>query len=179
MERLGILGKFAQKSENFPAMDKALRIVDFFPAHQPDFKRLNVSWIARYFTVEAHDLEQLDDPQHHIIDPGGHILLAEWNGQVVGTVALVSIEPGVLELAKMAVDEDFQGQHIGQRLGEEALAQARAMGARQVVLESNRRLTPAIQLYQKLGFRETPLVATPYARADIRMVIDLHPPQPF
>ncbi len=152
---------------------ETLRIVDFTPAHQPDFKRLNVAWIARYFTVEQHDLEQLDDPEHHIIQPGGHILLAELDGQVVGTVALAPAGPGVLELAKMAVDDAFQGRKIGWRLGVAALDRARKLGATQVFLESNRRLTPALQLYEKLGFREVPMTETPYDRADIKMSIDL------
>ncbi len=152
---------------------ETLRIVDFTPAHQPDFKRLNVAWIARYFTVEQHDLEQLDDPEHHIIQPGGHILLAELDGQVVGTVALAPAGPGVLELAKMAVDDAFQGRKIGWRLGVAALDRARKLGATQVFLESNRRLAPALQLYEKLGFREVPMTETPYDRADIKMSIDL------
>lgn len=152
---------------------ETLRIVDFTPAHQPDFKRLNMAWIARYFTVEPHDLEQLDDPGHHIIRPGGHILLAELDGLVVGTVALAPAGAGVLELAKMAVDEAFQGRKIGWHLGMAALDRARKLGATQVFLESNRRLTPALQLYEKLGFREIPMAETPYARADIKMAIDL------
>lgn len=153
-------------------MNDSLHIVDFTPAHQPDFKRLNIAWIERYFKVEPHDLEQLDDPERHIIDPGGHILMAELDGRIVGTVALVPTESGVLELAKMAVDEAFQGRRIGLGLGEAAIARARAAGARQVFLESNRRLAPALQLYQKLGFREVPMSQTPYARADIKMLLD-------
>lgn len=150
-----------------------IRIVDFSPEHQPDFKRLNIAWIARYFTVETHDLEQLDDPSHHILEPGGHILLAETEGCVVGTVALVPTGPGVLELAKMAVDDAFQGRRIGLMLAEAAIARARAAGATEIFLESNRRLAPALALYEKVGFREVPMAETPYARADIKMVMPL------
>ena len=150
-----------------------LRIITYHPRHQPDFKRLNVAWIARYFTVEPHDLEQLDDPEHHVLHDGGQILLAETAGAVVGTVAMVRVEEGVYELAKMAVDEAFQGRQIGKRLGEAALDWARQQGAREVFLESNRRLTTALTLYQRLGFQEVALVETPYARADIRMAIRL------
>ena len=150
-----------------------LHIITYQIQHQPDFKRLNVAWIARYFTVEPHDTAQLDDPQHHILDDGGQILLAELEGNIVGTVALVRAEAGVFELAKMAVDEAYQGRQIGKRLGEAALDWARQQGAREVFLESNRRLVPALTLYQRLGFQEVAMVETPYARADIRMAINL------
>ncbi len=150
-----------------------LQIIPYQAQYQPDFKRLNVAWIARYFTVETHDLEQLDDPDHHILHDGGQILLAETEGQVVGTVAMVRAGDGVFELAKMAVDESFQGRQIGKRLGEAALDWARKQGAREVFLESNRRLATALALYQRLGFQEVTLNQTPYARADIRMAIAL------
>lgn len=154
-------------------MNDDLSIVDFSPEYRADFKRLNIAWIAKYFEVETHDLEQLDDPEHHIIGPGGYIFFAKLNDRVVGTVALVPTGDGEFELAKMAVDENFQGRQIGKKLGEALITRAREIGARRIFLESNRRLTPALTLYGRLGFREVPLVPTPYARADIRMELDL------
>lgn len=154
-------------------MNDELTIVDFSTEYRGDFKRLNIAWISKYFRVEPHDLEQLDDPEHHIIGPGGYVLFAKINDRVVGTVALVPVSEGVYELAKMAVDEAFQGRRIGKKLGEALLARAREIGAHRIFLESNRRLTPALTLYERLGFREVPLVPTPYARADIRMEIML------
>lgn len=148
-------------------------ILDFEPRYRADFKRLNLAWISTYFIVEPHDEEQLDDPEHHILAPGGYVLLARAGAQIVGTVALVPFADGLWELAKMAVDPAFQGRQIGKKLGEAAIARVRAVGGRQIFLESNRRLTPALNLYEKLGFREVPMAETPYARADIKMLLDL------
>ena len=64
------------------------KVVDYQPEHQADFARLNVEWLERYFVVEPIDRKVLDDPQTHILDDGGHILMAIDEGQVVGTVAL-------------------------------------------------------------------------------------------
>ncbi len=154
-------------------MNDDLAIVDFSPEYRSDFKRLNIAWISKYFTVEAHDLEQLDNPEHYIIAPGGYIFFAKLNGQIVGAVALVPAGEGAYELAKMAVDEAWQGRQIGRKLGEALIARARETGAGRIFLESNRRLTPALTLYRRLGFQEVPLVPTPYARADIRMEMEL------
>ncbi|HLL97323.1 MAG TPA: GNAT family N-acetyltransferase, partial [Spirosoma sp.] len=77
------------------------------------------------------------------------------------------------ELAKMAVSPTMQGQGIGKMLCMTALNYARQLGVKTVWLESNRVLTPALTLYEQVGFREVPRVETPYARADIRMEITI------
>jgi putative acetyltransferase len=134
-----------------------------------DFKRLNLEWIEKYFVVEEHDLEQLSHPEEHIINGGGEILFALYNDDVAGVCALIKTGDDEFELAKMAVSPNFQGLQIGYKLGLHSIKIAKQMGAKRVWLESNRKLTPALNLYRKLGFKEIPLTFTPYARADIRM----------
>ena len=48
-------------------------------------------------------------------------------------------------------------------------------GARKVTLYSNRILSPAITMYEKIGFREVPMVKDLYERSDIKMEILLEP----
>ncbi|GAB2786227.1 DNA-binding MarR family transcriptional regulator/predicted GNAT family N-acyltransferase [Hymenobacter luteus] len=152
----------------------AVRIREYEPQFQPDFKRLNIEWIERYFRVEEPDLKALDHPEEYILQPGGRILLAEYQGQIVGACALLRMDADTVELAKMAVSPAAQGLGIGFRLGEAAIAQARALGSKRLYLESNTKLAPAIQLYHKLGFRKT--VAgqpSPYERCNIQMELVL------
>jgi GNAT superfamily N-acetyltransferase len=151
-----------------------VQIVAYAPTHRLAFRDLNRAWIQRYFTLEPHDHEMLDAPEDYILTPGGHILMAEIDAEPVGTVALIREADDRYELAKMAVAEGRQGLGIGRLLGEAAIAKARALGAKRLVLESNRRLAPALALYRSLGFVEVPVPAdTPYARADIRMEMTL------
>ena len=149
-----------------------ITIVDYQPAFAESFKQLNLAWIERYFAVEEHDLEQLNDPEAILAD-GGYIFFAQYRGEIVGTVALVTDESGNFELAKMAVDPRVQGKQIGKKLGLAAVEKARQVGVQQVWLESNTRLHPAIELYRKLGFYKVEMASTPYARANIKMKIDL------
>ncbi|WP_257873357.1 GNAT family N-acetyltransferase [Hymenobacter sp. J193] len=147
-----------------------VRILDYEPQYQPDFKQLNLTWIEQYFRVEAPDLLALDHPDTYILEKGGHILLAAYQSQIVGACALLWMEDETYELAKMAVAPTAQGLGIGFRLGEAAIARARTLGARRLYLESNTKLKPAIQLYHKLGFQKT--VAgqpSPYERCNIQM----------
>ncbi|MCU0634905.1 MAG: bifunctional helix-turn-helix transcriptional regulator/GNAT family N-acetyltransferase, partial [Gemmatimonadaceae bacterium] len=90
-----------------------VQIVDYTPAFQADFRRLNVAWIERYFVLEPADLEALDHPDEKILARGGQILLAQVDGRIVGTCALLPMDAGTVELAKMAVDESMQGRGIG------------------------------------------------------------------
>lgn len=147
-----------------------MRLLDYTPTYQADFKRLNVEWIERYFRLEEADLKALDHPDEYIIQRGGHILLAEYQGQIVGACALLHMDANTYELAKMAVSPAAHGLGIGERLGRAAIAKAKALGATRLYLESNTKLTPAINLYHKLGFQKTVAGApSPYERCNIQM----------
>ncbi len=139
-----------------------------------DFGRLNYEWLEKYFEIEAHDSVMLDNPTSYIIDKGGEIIVAIDRKIIIGTVALIRIDDNLVELAKMAVTEGYQGKRIGVRLLEKAISCAQEMGFKTIMLESNRTLIPALTLYRKFGFKEVPLNPnTPYKRADIKMELKI------
>lgn len=150
-----------------------ISIIPYSPTYQPDFKKLNVEWIEKYFRVEPHDLEQLEDPETYILPNNGHIFFAKLNDQVIGCVAMINMGETGFELAKMAVSPTAQGKGIGKMLCTAAIDYARQLGVKTIWLESNRVLTPALTMYASVGFREVPSVPTPYARANIRMEMTL------
>ena len=155
----------------------AVRIVPFDPArpeHHAAFRDLNLAWIGAHFAVEARDRHELDEPVGHILAAGGQIFMAEVDsGEILGTCALLAEPDGAFELAKMAVSETARGRGVGRALGEAAIAAARARGAPRVELLSSTVLAPAIALYRALGFVEVPLPPSDYARANIKMVLEL------
>jgi len=149
----------------------------FRPDDASAFRDLNLAWIEQYFEVEPEDRAQLEDPEAHILDKGGAILLAELQAEVVGTVGLVpSHTAGTLELIKMSARADLQGRGIGKALMTGAIEKARSLGASRIWLETNDQLAAAKALYLKAGFRELrgdELTATPYDRCNSQMVLDL------
>ena len=148
----------------------SVEIVDFTEEWAGDFASLNYEWIEKYFTVEKHDREILDDPQQFVVDPGGQIFMAIVSGLAAGTVAMIPSGEGVMELTKMAVAPEFQGMGIANHLMTACIAYAEANGTKVIFLESHRSLQPALALYRKHGFVETPIDPnSEYARADIRM----------
>jgi putative acetyltransferase len=150
-----------------------LSIIPYFPEYQPDFKRLNVAWISALFALEPHDVEQLDHPEIHILPNNGAIFLAQLDDEIVGTVAMIKTGDREFELAKMSVTPAVQGRGAGNLLALAAIDYARRQNARVVWLESNRKAEAALRLYERVGFREVPLIPSPYARADVRMEIVL------
>nr|PZN80742.1 MAG: hypothetical protein DIU56_02505 [Pseudomonadota bacterium] len=147
-----------------------LRIDDFTPDDAGAFRELNLRWIRKFFRVEPPDREVLDAPRERILDAGGHILMARIAGQTVGTCALIHHGDCEYELAKMGVDERWQGLGIGEALLRAAIKRCRSLGARRLFLETNSTLRPAVTLYRRMGF--VPLGSPPdskYSRADLLM----------
>lgn len=155
---------------------KNVKIVPYEPKYHKHFKALNEEWITTYFKMEEADRRALDHPEKYILIPGGHILVALYNDVPVGVCALLKNDriPCDFELAKMAVSPKAQGLGIGALLSHAVIAKARALGAGEIYLESNTILTPAIKLYQKLGFKKVSGYPTPYERCNIQMLLKLN-----
>ena len=149
---------------------KPVKVVEYQDRYADDFADLNYEWIQKGYVVEKHDREILDDPQGHIIKPGGQIFFALVGRRVAGTVALVNSSEDEFELAKMAVSPDFRGFGISNSLMTACTEYARRQGKKRIILESNTKQMAAIRLYRKFGFQETPLDPdSQFKRANIRM----------
>jgi len=146
-----------------------VEIREFEAGDAEAFRALNEEWITRYFALEPRDVETLGDPETKILARGGQIFFAIREGQPVGCVALVTMGEREFEISKMAVTSAAQGMGLGRRLMERAIDAARQRGASRLYLETNHVLTPAIALYESVGFRHLPAGDSPYTRADVRM----------
>ena len=151
-----------------------IEIVTYQEKYAKSFAQLNYVWLEKYFSIEPHDIEQLEDAYAYIVAPGGQILFATDGDKVVGTVALIKVDEVTYEVAKMAVDESYQGKKIGYRLMLVAIDYSIKKGKKRLILESNTKLAPAVNLYIKVGFKViTPDPNTLYVRSNIRMELKL------
>lgn len=160
-----------------PDVTHTLTITDLAtPADADAFRTLNEAWIEQFFTLEDGDRAILGDPVGRVVDPGGAVLVARLGDEVIGCIGIVPVDDDVFELVKMAVSPAHQGHGTGRRLIAAALDRAREAGARRVALESNSALASAVHLYESFGFRHLghdEVAPSPYARADVHMVLDL------
>jgi len=154
---------------------KTIRIVDYTDQHQPVFERLNRAWIEENFRIEASDIQVLGQPRKYLIDTGGHILMALYDGEPAGTVGLKKVNDHEYEFTKMAVDQNYRRKGIAQVLTNAAIEKGRQLGAHKIILYSNTLQSAAIVLYRKTGFMEVPLSEFVYERGNIKMELSLLP----
>ncbi len=158
---------------NLPHRASKLKIISFKEEYANHFRDLNYEWLEKYFYIEKHDKEVLNNAKTYIIDKGGYIFFALYKGEVAGTLALMNESEGY-ELSKMAVSPKFQGLKIGQQLMQYSIHFARNKGWSELLLYSNIVLKNAIYIYRKYGFREVELETdSPYGRSNIKMVLTL------
>jgi putative acetyltransferase len=87
--------------------------------------------------------------------PGGRLLLAEYRGQLAGCVALHPLGPGICEMKRLYLRPQFRGKGLGRVLAEIVIAEGRAMGCRQMRLDTVEPVMPnAVAMYRRLGFKE-------------------------
>jgi len=86
--------------------------------------------------------------------PRGRLYLAHVDDAIAGCSGLRPASETGVELKRLYVRAAFRGRHLGRRLAERAIADARAIGYRAVVLDTLPSMKEAHALYASLGFRE-------------------------
>ena len=161
---------------------KNYSIRPFRPSDAPAFAALNRRWIEAQFTMEAKDIQQLEHPKTAILDKGGFIAMADADGWVIGTGAILPapLAPSDgrkwMEVVKMTTDLSAQRCGVGSAILTRLLDFAREEGADAVWLETNEVLDAATALYRKFGFAPLEgdaLWPTPYDRCNLQMTLEL------
>jgi putative acetyltransferase len=89
--------------------------------------------------------------------PDGRLLLAEYDGQLAGCVALHKLEPDTCEMKRLYLRAKFRGKGLGRALAETIIAEARAIGYRRMRLDTVEPvMKDAVAMYRRLGFNEIP-----------------------
>ena len=148
-----------------------IKIVDFRPEHQPWFEKFNRAWIEELFQMEPLDEWVLMHPDKAILEGGGAILMAEYDGVPAGTVGLRRVDEDTVEFTKMAVDINFRRKGIAEMLCYASFKKAADLGVGKIILYSNTKNAVAIKMYEKVGFRHIPVEQGVYKRANVKMMI--------
>lgn len=137
------------------ADDIVVAIRPFAAGDQGAARRLVLAGLGDHFgEIDGTRNPDLDDIAAHYIRAGRLFLLAERDGEVVGTGALVEEGPTIGRLVRMSVDRRHRGQGIGRALVGHLVEAARARGYRRLLVETNDDWTDAIGLYVACGFVE-------------------------
>ena len=91
--------------------------------------------------------------------PGHELLVAEYQGEIVGTMVLLivpNLSHGVLPWAvveNLVIDRRYQRRGLGRLLMEYAVARAKEAGCYKLTLSSDKRRREAHRFYRSLGFQ--------------------------
>ncbi len=87
--------------------------------------------------------------------PKGSLLLAYYNDQPAGCVALREIDKQTCEMKRMFVDTRYHGKGVGRVLAEKIINAGRAIGYATMKLDTSFRQIEAQKLYLSMGFQKT------------------------
>lgn len=119
--------------------------------------------------------EELESLPGAYAPPRGRLMLAGASDDAFACIALRPLDgDGIAEVKRLYVQPARRGEHWGHRLAKDLIAQARAIGYRELKLDTLEWMTPARALYSSLGFREcdayydNPLPGVVYMRLELK-----------
>lgn len=140
---------------------------DATPADIPIMLTLSHTGDARGTDTPPLDPATLTDPRYRAAfdeistDPHHRLIVAERDGEVVGTLQITTI-PGLPRfgmrrglLENVHIRADQRGNGLGTQMVQWAIAQCRDAGCEMIQLTSNKTRVDAHRFYRKLGFAQS------------------------
>ena len=148
MSEKEILFRLAAKGD-LPSIVRLLAADDLGSQRERDEDPLPESYGSAY--------EEIDKDPHH------ELIVAEWNGEVIGTLHLmflpsISYQGGLrAQIESVRIDTRYQSQGIGSEMMKWTIERARARGAHLIQLTTHTSRKDAHRFYEGLGFNRTHL----------------------
>jgi putative acetyltransferase len=98
---------------------------------------------------------ELANPLSKYTPARGIVLLGSWGNEICACGALQDLGDNICELKRIYVKPEFRRKGIARTISEYLLNRAKIIGYERAKLDTLRRLTGAVPLYQSLGFAET------------------------
>lgn len=132
-----------------------LRIRPFEARDQETARRLILAGLGEHFGwIDETRNPDLDDIAANYVDRGSTFLVAEIDGKLVGTAALVTERKDTGRIVRMSVSQMYRRKGIGRVLVSHLLDVARQKGFVQIRVSTDNGWEDAIGLYGHCGFTE-------------------------
>jgi putative acetyltransferase len=87
--------------------------------------------------------------------PTGRLLLADFDGQLAGCVALHKLDAEICEMKRLYLRPQFRGTGLGRTLADRIIAEARQIGYQRMRLDTvGPVMKDAVAMYRRIGFQE-------------------------
>lgn len=127
----------------------------FVPADQEAARWLILQGLGEHFGfIDESYNPDLNDIAASYLAAGHVFLVAELDGVLVGTGALITEAEGIGRMVRVSVRREQRGKGLGRALVERLVMEARARRLRRILVETNRDWADATGLYRRCGFRE-------------------------
>jgi len=149
------------KDFSFAQAESAAHIVQARELFLEYAKSLGFSLCFQNFDKELANLPGDYSPPH------GRLLLAEYDGQLAGCVALHKLEGRICEMKRLYLRPHFRGKGLGRALADRIISEARQIDYERMRLDTVEPvMKDAVAMYRRIGFREiAPYCANPIAGA--------------
>ncbi len=128
---------------------------EFLPGDQIRARELILAGLEEHFGVLETGLNpDLDDIASYYPDRGGVFVVAECDGEVIGTGGLLRDGDGVWRMVRVSVAAGQRGRGLGGTIVDYLVERAAIMGGIRIWTETNDDWDAALRLYRRHGFRE-------------------------
>jgi len=98
--------------------------------------------------------QELADLPGDYAPPAGRLLLAEFEAQLAGCVALHKLDAAICEMKRLYLRPQFRGKGLGRLLAEKIITEARLIGYERMRLDTvEPMMKDAVAMYRRLGFK--------------------------
>lgn len=114
-----------------------------------------VAWLGINLCFQNYEKELAELPGDYTPPSGRLLLVLDEDGGAEGCAALRDLGNGVCEMKRLFVRREFRGQHLGERLVDLILNDARAIGYQRIRLDTlPGKMDRAIAMYRARGFKD-------------------------
>lgn len=144
-----------------------MKIVKFEDKYRQAFIDLNTEWITKLFgKIEPDDVETFEHIDE-LIAEGAMIFFAVEDEKVLAACMAKPTGGGEWEMCKMGAAGQYTGTGAGYAVFVKCRDYAIERGAKRLFLVSNDKLSPALHIFKKVGFRECPMGHCEYERGNV------------
>lgn len=144
-----------------------MKILEYDSRYKESFIQFNTDWIVDNFGfLEKEDIETFEKIDEDLKN-GAMIYFAVENDVPLATCMAKQMNGETWEICKLASNKNREHKGCGSAVFEAAVQWAIDQGAKRLFILSNRKLKPAIHIYEKYGFKEIELDDYEYIRGDI------------
>lgn len=144
-----------------------MEIIEYTPKYRDHFIQFNKDWIIDHFGfLESEDMETFQKIDEELAR-GAMIYFAVEDEIPLATCMAKPMDGHTWEICKLGSNKHKNHKGCGSAVFGAAVQWTMNHGAKKLFILSNKKLKPAIHIYEKYGFKEIKLDNYEYARGDI------------